>query len=122
MFGRVDMKLMLREIRKRAKITQKELADILKVDIKTIGNWERAETAMNMEQAYNCCVALNCTPNDLCGWEATQTETLTPEESQLLDHYRECTDARRVSVMQSAADAVTLSKGERIALANRLTQ
>ena len=59
-------------------------------------------------------MALKCTPNDLLGWESEETSrALTNDESRLLDRYRECTEARRESVMSAAADAVTLSKGER---------
>ena len=109
------MNFLLKRMRKEMHLSQTELANSVGVSLSTVGSWERGESYPNSEQLWNCAVALGCTPNDLLGWEVKEAEPLTPEESQLLDRYRECTAARRESVMQSAADAVTLSKGERAA-------
>lgn len=109
------MNFLLKRMRKEMHLSQTELANFVGVSLRTIGSWERGESYPNSEQLWNCAVALGCTPNDLLGWEVEEAESLTPEESQLLESYRECTAARRAAVMQSAADAVTLSRGERAA-------
>lgn len=86
------MKLMLKENRKKAKMTQAQLAEKIGVDIKTVGNWERGVTAMNVEQVWDCAVALGCTPNDLCGWYVEHPDDaspdLSPDEAELLGNYR----------------------------------
>ena len=108
-------RLMLKELRKKAGYrTQREFAETIGVKERKYASWEREEVALNLEDACMLARALNCTPNDLCGWESEETSrALTNDESRLLDRYRECTEARRESVMSAAADAVTLSKGER---------
>ena len=95
------MKLQLKTIRKRKKITQKELAASLSVDLKTVGNWERGETMMSIEQLCNCCVALGCTPNDMTGWYIDHPEDMPspldtragdPRRSAMVEAYDTLTD------------------------------
>ena len=62
------MKLMVKEIRKAAHMSQQELADKIGANIKTIWNWENGATTPDVEQLWNLAVALGCTPNDLLGW------------------------------------------------------
>lgn len=62
------MQLQLKRIRKENGMSQAELAGHLGIDIKTIGNWERGKTLPNVEQIWNCAVALGSAPNDLMGW------------------------------------------------------
>lgn len=62
------MRLMLKEIRKKAGVTQTSLAKELGVDTKTVGNWERGETIPNALQVWACAVALGTDPNTVLGW------------------------------------------------------
>lgn len=62
------MELQLRTLRKAQKITQRGLAEMLGLDLKTIGNWESGRTILKLDDACRVCDALGCTPNDLCGW------------------------------------------------------
>lgn len=62
------MRLMLKEIRKKAGVTQTSLAKELGVDTKTVGNWERGETIPNALQVWACAVALGTDPNSVLGW------------------------------------------------------
>lgn len=108
----MDMKL--KEARKKANVTQGQLARTLGVDIKTVGNWERGVTLMNIEQVWDCCVALECTPNDLCGWydehPMDADPASDPYESELVGNYRQLTPERKVSLLQSARDGAAMSK------------
>ena len=88
------MQLQLKRIRKENGMSQAELADHLGIDIKTIGNWERGKTIPNVEQIWNCAVALGSTPNDLMGWyidhpqEVTQHMDSDPDFDRLARNYR----------------------------------
>ena len=47
----------LREARRKAGLTQKELAELLNVDVRTIINWEKSPTnsQMLLEKAFKIC-------------------------------------------------------------------
>lgn len=73
------MRLMLKEIRKKAGVTQTSLAKELGVDTKTVGNWERGETIPNALQVWACAVALGTDPNSVLGWyEEHPMEAIAP--------------------------------------------
>lgn len=87
------MNLKMKELRSIAGVTQKQLADCLSVDLKTIGNWERGKSSISLEDACRVCDVLGCTPNDLCGWyddhpEDRPSASVTRDEATLLDNYR----------------------------------
>lgn len=94
------------------------LAESLCVDLKTIGNWERGETVMSIEQLCKCCEVLNCTPNELCGWYLEHPEH-KPTDSLYEDAYQEelnkcylaCTPERKGRILDTARDAA-LASGE----------
>ena len=74
------MRLMLKEIRKKAGVTQTSLAKELGVDTKTVGNWERGETIPNALQVWACAVALETDPNSVLGWyEEHPMEAIAPD-------------------------------------------
>lgn len=62
------MKLQLRDIRKKSRVSQEELAKKVGVSSRAVGAWERGENYPSAEQIWNCAVALGSTPNDLMGW------------------------------------------------------
>lgn len=62
------MKLQLRDIRKKSRVSQEELAKKVGVSSRAVGAWERGENFPSAEQIWNCAVALGSTPNDLMGW------------------------------------------------------
>ena len=107
------MDLQLRRLRVEAGLSQTQLAEKVGVSLKTVRNWERGETAITLEDAYNCAVALDCTPNDLCGWPEGKNEGRSfpdPFELELVDCYRSSTSQRKASVLQTARDAAAMSK------------
>ena len=97
--------LQLRAIRKKRGLTQADLAASVGVSERVLGAWEREETAITLEDAARCAVALGCTPNDLCGWQeqgASCGRPLTAEESRLVDSFRECTRRERSAILNMA--------------------
>ena len=115
------MKLQLRASRKQRRITQHDLAKQLAVDVTTIGNWERGNTVMNIEQLFRCCEILDSTPNELTGWYIDHPEDkpgytgppgLTPDESRVVESYRELTPERRRVMAEQMEDAAVRSRGQ----------
>lgn len=97
----------MRELRKAKKITQGELAKLAKTSERSIGAWERGETAITLEDACRVCDALSCTPNDLCGWydehpEDRPSASVTRDEAALIDNYRASPPDVRSTITQVA--------------------
>lgn len=55
---------------------------------------------MNLEQAYNCAVALGCTLNDLVGMEPPKRPSFPDPRQEALNGYYECMNetGRRLAV------------------------
>lgn len=93
------MKLQLKKLRKEKKITQGELSSLIEVDIKTVGNWERGETMMSIEQLCRCCEILGSTPNEMTGWYIEHPEDTPgtapdadPRRQSMVESYDALTD------------------------------
>lgn len=108
------MKLNIKAMRKIARVTQKELADAIGVNLSTIGNWEREITCPDAEQVWNCAVALGCTPNDVLGWDSGRdgngSQTLTAEEAEIVDCYRASAPQWQQNIAMTARVAAGESK------------
>lgn len=107
-------KLQLKELRKKAGFkTQEDIADYLGMKLRKYQTWERGEVALTLEDAYMLCVALKCTPNDLCGWPKglnDDSEPLTSEEMEIVDCYRESSPQRQQNIAMTARAAAGESK------------
>lgn len=107
-------KLQLKALRKKAGFkTQKEIADFLGIKERKYSSWEREEVALTLENAYMIARALNCTPNDLCGWSKDKNENGTLEssyEQELIECFRQSTKQRKANILQTARDAAGMSK------------
>ena len=98
------MNLLIKEMRKQAGFTQRDLAKKLGVEWRTYGAWERGENAINVEQLCRICDALGCTPNDLLGWKKPTQED--PAEQALLDAYRD-SDPDKRRILQGMTNLLT---------------
>lgn len=65
-----DFAASLRAQRARADITQGELARRIGVVTSTIVRYESGEMIPSADKIWSMATALNCTPNDLCGFPA----------------------------------------------------
>lgn len=107
-------KLQLKELRKKAGFkTQEDIADYFGMKLRKYQTWERGEVALTLEDAYMLCVALKCTPNDLCGWPKglnDDSEPLTSEEMEIVDCYRESSPQWQQNIAMTARAAAGESK------------
>ena len=81
------MQIRLKELRKAAGLTQAQLADQLQVKLPTYRTWERGTTMMNLEQAYNCALALNCTIDEIAGMPAKPRSYADAGQRQINEQY-----------------------------------
>lgn len=107
-------KLQLKELRKKAGFkTQEDIADYLGMKLRKYQTWERGEVALTLEDDYMLCVALKCTPNDLCGWPKglnDDSKPLTSEEMEIVDCYRESSPQWQQNIAMTARAAAGESK------------
>ena len=105
------MELQLRRIRRSKELSQQQLADSLGVDVKTIGNWERGTTLMNIEQVWNCAEALGSSPNDICGWYTEHPEDLSEEPAITDPQKREISEAYDSMNRDGRSSLLTMARG-----------
>lgn len=86
------MEINLQKIRKRRKLSQAEVANALGVKIRTYGSWERGEAMLNLEQAFNCAVVLDCTIDEIAGLDRDRLRSSDPRRQAMVDAYDALTD------------------------------
>lgn len=62
--------LQLRTLRKNRGLTIAELAEKIGVSFQIVGNWERGSTEINLADALKVCEVLECSIDDLAGWNS----------------------------------------------------
>ncbi|MBR7082205.1 MAG: helix-turn-helix transcriptional regulator [Oscillospiraceae bacterium] len=85
-----DLKLIgtkLLAIRKKAGLTQSEVAELSGLSDRTYADIERGTVNMRMETALKICNALQITPNDIVSEE---NDLYALEEQQILEKLRNC--------------------------------
>lgn len=103
------MKFDLMKYRKRKGLSQSELGRLIGCSQITISNWELGKSHPNVEQLYNICIALDCSPNDILGIEVTPRMI---ETSKLIDAYMQCSDERKEDIVRQASALAKLSQME----------
>lgn len=83
--------------RKRAKLTQKQLAERLGVSHTAVSNWESGNNSIDIDTLYNACEVFGVTLNDMYG-KFSMADSLTDHERKVISAYRESPD------MQAAVD------------------
>ena len=108
------MGLEIKALRKKLHISQTEFAKAVGVSLRTVGSWERGESVPNAEQVWNCAVALDCSPDEILGWEDEKTPdksvTLSDEEWEIVMCYRRSTPQWRQNIAMTARAAAGESK------------
>lgn len=108
--------LHLKELRKSAGFkTQKAFADHLGIKERKYATWERGEVSLTLEDACILAAALNCTPNDICGWYDSHPREhdasgLSSEENEIVSCYRQSTAQWKQNISMTARAAAGESK------------
>lgn len=68
MNARAEFAANLRAERKRVNISAEELAATSDVSVASINAYEQERTSPNLENICKLALALNVSPNQLCGW------------------------------------------------------
>ena len=105
----MQYKLMLKELRKKAGLTQEALAVKVGTTPRVVGAWERGETPILASDLWECAAVLHCTPNDLVGWPESG---LTQDEHVLLNDYRECDSATQRSIATIAGNGAVAAASQ----------
>ena len=101
----------LKELRKKRGLKQKEVAEKLGVDWRTYGSWERGERMINLEQAYNCAVLLDCSIDEIAGRPVRDpSEFSDPREAELHRCYRSCDRDRQDRLLDTARHFAGMSR------------
>lgn len=99
--------------RKRARITQKGLADLIGSAATTVSGWERGASTPDIDTLCAICNALNVNLYDMCGI-IEENMNLSPEENKLLNVYKTLNNDGRQKLMERAEELRDLGyvKGE----------
>ncbi|HAM14777.1 MAG TPA: hypothetical protein DCP91_02715 [Eggerthellaceae bacterium] len=98
------MELMLKELRKKNRITQEQLAEMVGATKRKIGAWERGENDIPMDYAVSIADALECSVDELAGRLSRVYSTqLNWAERQLVSMYRSMDAEGRNATMEYAA-------------------
>ena len=71
--------------RKKAKLSQKEVAESLGVSIPAVSKWENGSNSIDIETLFDLCQVLGVSINDMYGMDSV--EKVKPENYELLDKY-----------------------------------
>jgi transcriptional regulator with XRE-family HTH domain len=74
--------------RKKAGMTQKELADAVGAKKSSVSNWELAQNSPDIDTFVKVCTVLGVSVSDVFGVYSSKYESITPHERTMLDAYR----------------------------------
>lgn len=86
----------IKELRKKKKLTQQELAKLVGMDYTHIGRIENGERTLDVEYLDKFAQALDCEPYEILPWE-WQPMKLSDEEKEILKLFRKKTDTQNSS-------------------------
>ena len=91
----------LRDLRKRAGLTQAQLANLTGVSQPAISQIENDETPMTVDHMRTFARIFGCTPADLLG-DQDNPDRLTDDERALLEQYRSAADDQQEIIRRVA--------------------
>ncbi len=95
------MELKLREFRKSKGMTQDDLAAQINSTKRVIGAYERRETSIPLEVAYEITEVLGCTLDELCG-RKVEHSFIDPKQAALNGYYESMNETGRTTLVESA--------------------
>ena len=91
--------------RKKAKLTQKDLADRLGIGATTVSGWERGAYTPDVDTLLLICNMLDVSFGDMCGIESTSSDfSLSAEEKNFLQTYRQLNPQGQRKLLERAEE------------------
>lgn len=87
--------------RKRAGMTQKQLAEKLGVKNTAVSNWESGNNSIDIDTLFAACDVFGVTINDMYGQSSTKEQSLSDDELRLLSMYRELNSQGKDYILQT---------------------
>lgn len=97
------MELRLGTLRKRAGLSQKEMADAVGVKVRTYGSWEREEVTMSVSQLVDCARVLDCSTDEILGMPI-RTAFSDPREAEIHRVWQGLDNERKERLVANAHD------------------
>lgn len=95
--------------RKKAKLTQKDLADHLHVGATTISGWERGAYTPDIDTLLIVCNLLGVSFGDMCGIDSVSSDfSISADEKLFLSTYRKLNSEGKTRLLERAEELVTL--------------
>lgn len=94
----------IKEMRKRAKMTQADVAEKLGLTENGYYKWEHEERDISLKDAMRLAELFDCTLDELAGYSPPSGGVITQDERQIIDLYRS-TDARGRTTIFAVAQA-----------------
>ena len=90
--------------RKMRKITQKQLADFLKIGVSTVSGWERGAYTPDIDTLFLICNFLEVSLSDMCGLLSSENTIMNDDESKLLNTYKSLNADGKKKLLERAAE------------------
>ncbi len=97
------MEIHLRELRRRAGLSQDEIAARPGIKKSRYGTWERGERMLSLKQAYDCAIVLGCTIDEIAGLDRERLRSPDPRRQSMLDSYDALTEDGKVLASEMVA-------------------
>lgn len=101
--------------RKKCKITQKDLASLLKIKNTTVSTWERGASLPDAEMLFEICKIFGISLAEMYGADTITKKhmTLSDDETQIIEKYRRSDEITRGMVLRALSlDDVYDIKGD----------
>lgn len=86
------MEIHLKELRRRAGLSQDEIASRLGIKKSRYGTWERGERMLSLKQAYDCALVLDCTIDEIAGLDRERLRSSDPRRRAMIESYDALTE------------------------------
>lgn len=87
--------------RKKAGLTQKQLADKIGVKNTAVSNWESGNNSIDIDTLCLVCEVFGITLNDIYGGYSEKSTVLSSDEMNLIATYREISDQGKQYLLQT---------------------
>ena len=89
--------------RKKAGLTQKQLADMIGVKNTAVSNWESGNNSIDIDTLCSVCDVFGITLNDIYGGYSEKSTALSDDEMNLIATYRDISDQGKQYLLQTLA-------------------